>query len=325
MADGRVRLDNLPSGDVQISVQDGRSESRFMQVQQTVSLPHDGDLRIVVQTASTVSGTVIGPDDKPLPGLLVQVVKAADGSSLGGKMTDDAGKFALAAPAGQEVNIDVSSWPPGKGDEVKGKLRGVSAPATGLVIRAGKAEMNRTLVVILAGVDGRGVEGATVYATLAVGGRPGTARTDAAGRARFEGLVDDDYTIMVVGPGPGPLRDRVWEDAVPPASREVVPAGQEETFSFRKGVEIRGVAKMPDGTPAAGGTAFFSAADGTMNWLPVDSEGRFRAVVPQAVKLIEIGVEAKGAGEKKFRGAKNDWTPSESCDIVITLAPFEDR
>jgi RNA polymerase sigma-70 factor (ECF subfamily) len=323
--DGRVQLANLPSGDVKVSVRDAQRESRFMQVHQTVSLPHEGDLRIVVQTASKVSGTVVGQDDKPLPGLLVQVVRASDGSSLGGMMTDDAGKFVLTAPTGQEVNIDASSWPPGKGDEVKGKLRGVNAPASGLVIRVVKAEKNRTLIVILADAEGRGVEGATVYATLAVGGRPGTARTDATGRARFEGLVDDDYRIMVVGPAPGPLRARVWEDAVPPTSRKVVPAGQEETFSFRKGVEIRGVAKMPDGTPAVGGTAFFSAADGAMNWLPVDTEGRFRAVVPQGVKLIEIGVEAKGADGKKVRGAKKGWTPEESCEIVVTLEPYEER
>ena len=324
-ADGKVRLDHLPSGSVQVSVRDARSESRFMQMHHTVHLPHEGDLRLVVQTASTVSGTVVGQDGKPLPRLLVQVVKAADGSSLGGKMTDDAGKFVLAAPAGEELNIDVSSFPPGKGEEVKGKLRGVTAPASGLVIRAGKAERNRTLIVVLVDVNGRGVEDATVYATLAVGGRPNTARTDASGRARFEGLADDDYTIMIAAPGPGPLRARVWEDEVPPTLRKVVPSGQEEIFSFRKGVEIRGVARMPDGNPASGGMAFFSAADGAMNWLPVDGEGRFRAVVMPGVKLIEIGVEAKGADGKKFRGARKEWTPAESCDIVLTLEPYEER
>ena len=148
---------------------------------------------------------------------------------------------------------------------------------------------------------------------------------DAAGRARFEGLTDDEYTIMIIGPGPGPGRSRAWDESVPPSSRRLVPAGQEEEFRFRKGVAINGLAKMPDGSPAAGGTASFSAADGAINWLPVDSEGRFRAVVSPGVKLLEIGVEAKGAGEKRFRGSRKEWTPSESCDLVLTLEPFEGR
>jgi RNA polymerase sigma factor (sigma-70 family) len=324
-ADGRARFGNLPAGDVQVSVMDARREPRFLLVGQTVSLPHEGDLRIGTRTASTLSGRVLGPEGKPLPGLLVQVVSAADGTSLGGVMTDDGGRFSVAAPSGEDLILDASSWPPDRRDQVKGKLRGVRAPAAGLVIHAGPAEKNRTLTVVLADLDGRGVEGATVYATLATGGRSTTASTDAAGRARLQGLMDDEYGIMIIGSGPGPERNRAWDDSVPPATRRVLPAGQEEAFRFRKGVEVRGAAKMPDGTPAAGGTAFFSAADGAMNWLPVDPEGRFRAVVPAGVKLIEIGVEAKGAGEKKFRGARKDWTPPGSCDIVITLEPYEDR
>jgi len=324
-ADGSARLENLPAGDVHVSVQDARSATRFLAVRQTVALPHEGDLRIVVRSASSVSGTVLGPDGKPLPGLLVQVMRAADGSSLGGKMTDEAGKFVLAAHLGEEVDIDVSSWPPGRGDQVKGRLAGVRAPAADLVIHARKAEMNRTLLVVLTDVESGGVEGATVYATLATGGRPTTASTDAAGRARFEGLMDDEYAIMIVGPGPGPTRNRAWDESVPPTARKVVPNGQEEAFRFRKGIAIRGVAKLPDGSTAAGGTAFFSASDGAMNWIPVDFDGRFRAVVPAGVKLLEIGVETQGPGEKKFRGSRKDWTPSESCDIVITLEPCEDR
>lgn len=72
---------------------------------------------------------------------------------------------------------------------------------------------------------------------------------------------------------------------------------------------------------------------------------RFRAPYPpefrrQLVELVRSGrtpeslarefepsseAETKGAGEMRFRGAKKAWTPSEACDIVITLDPYEER
>ena len=127
---------------------------------------------LILPDATLVEGTVVSPSGEALTGLLVQGSFDANSSDRLA-YTNQEGAFRIHVPVGSTVDLRVpgtSQSPAGAGyirenTTWRGELVGVSAPASGLVIRVTEAMFDRALTVVVVDADGAPVESIQVMVT----------------------------------------------------------------------------------------------------------------------------------------------------------------
>lgn len=308
-ADGRFALDDLEGGKpINLSF------SRAGWVRKTesgIEPPRTDPVLVTLEPASKVSGRVLGPDKKPIPGAVVNLTRTQSGGigNQAFKMimrdsdnADDDGFFLFdnVSPGQIALGAVASGWQ-------EAKLDGVEVPqgkdVTGLEIplKAGSVVAGRVL-----GPDGR----------PAIGARVGLVKDDPE-PLRLDGVFSDgDGNYRVEGLVPGTFSIEATHDDFVRTVKEIVarPGTNKLDLQFEGGQEVAGSVTDAAGTPIAGvllaldapgrdwgGPEAHSAGDGGFKFLGVgDGDYTLRATregfapLDQEVKVHVAGKPVAG-------------------------------
>lgn len=294
-ADGSAVLE-APRGTDEVRVSVARCPDGFVRPP-SQEWSGQGEMRIVLKEAATVSGRVL-VDGEPLQAVLL-MFSGPDGFEEA-TVTDKEGKFSRRVPAGGEVGIALTGQvgklgPNGQDSEflpIYGE-ESVAAGTTDVVLRARRVPLDRTLVVRVTGPDGTGVQG--IQASVDARGYRSEKMpmTDANGRVELSGLPAGEIVVGISGNSPPPP----W--AKPKSNHaRLVPNGQEVVFAFREAKPIRGVVLMPEGTGAETVVTAWRGKQEFVAQARSGSDGDFVLYVP-ADEPEPVRVEVRGS---PFRG-----------------------
>ena len=317
-SDGRFALDDLEAGKpVNLSF------SRAGWVRKTesgVEPPKTDPLLVTLEPSSKVSGRVLGPDKKPVPGAVVNLTRTQSGGigNQAFKMimrdsanADDDGFFLFdnVSPGQISLGAVASGWQ-------EAKLDGVEVPegkdVTGLEIplKAGSVVVGR-----VTGPDGR----------PAIGARVGLVKDDPE-PLRLDGVVTDgDGNYRLEGLVPGNFSIEATHDDFVRTVKEIAakPGTNKLDLQFEGGQEVAGTVTDAAGTPIAGvllqldapgrewgGPEAHSGGDGGFKFLGVgDGDYSLRAMregyapLDQEVKVHVAGKPVPGLKVQLGTGA----------------------
>lgn len=283
-AQGRATLEMHKDVDVdQVLV--SKFDGRYAQPPAATYRPGDGDLRIVLREAASVSGQVL-LEGKPL-GRAVCMARGPDGFPYSAT-SDQEGRFLFRVPARTRIDVVLTGQVQMEMLPIYGELTDVAAGSEGLVLEARRVPLDRTLVVRVVTPDGKGVPDMQVFPHDARGWRPreGTEATDASGRIEFAGLPAAEFLLRLHSHAPAP-----WAQAKP-YELKLVPNGQEVVFTLREGKAIRGTVRKPDGAGAASGVRAWRGEE-SVAFARSRDDGTFVLYVaaeePDPVRLVAYG------------------------------------
>ncbi len=233
----------LPRGIDAIQVSVVRLDPRYAKPPVACYRLGQGDLRIVIHEAATVSGRVL-LDGSPLAHAVLEV-HGPDGFD-DFATTDGAGDFSARVPAGTRVSVALNGQVKEETLPIYGEIRDVLAGSAGIVVAARRVALDRTLVVRVVTPAGEGVAGMKLWLS-GHGWRPAAVPvTDEQGRFAASGLPAAEFHIALLSDPPAP-----WARARPDRLT-VEPTGQEVRFTLREGSAIRGALLLPDGRGVEG-------------------------------------------------------------------------
>jgi len=308
-ADGRFALDDLEGGKpVNLSF------SRAGWVRKTesgVEPPKTDPLLVSLEPASKVSGRVLGPDKKPVPGAVVNLTRTQSGGigNQAFKMimrdsdnADDDGFFLFDNVSPGQISLSgvASGWQEAKLDGVE-VPQGKDVSDLEIPLKAGSVVAGRVL-----GPDGR----------PAIGARVGLVKDDPE-PMRLDGVVTDgDGNYRLEGLVPGTFSVEATHDDFVRTVKEIAArAGTNKLdLQFEGGQEVAGSVTDAAGTPLAGvllsldapgrgwgGPEAHSSADGGFKFLGVgDGDYSLRATregfapLDQEVKVHVSGKPVAG-------------------------------
>ncbi len=277
----------------------------YVQAEMVMNVPDTQDeVVFVLQQGERIRGVVIGPDQKPFAGALVELVYGK--GDKGTKSAGNDGRFEFTVPRGQTVDLVFRGLsnrraPAANADLLEGKLVGVRAGSGEHRLELRMPRMDRALTVRVLDPEGRPVKGAMVQT------QPGAARltTDEDGSVKLTELPARELKLFA-----SHFRERKrWFAPVP---RTVVPNGQTITLQMRRAVAIRGVLRYPDKTPVAGAMLLGRSGDMHFNTLS-DREGRFTLYGPEGVNPIEV------RAMKQLEDGSGAQMPAKQCDVTTEL------
>lgn len=284
-ADGNFRVEGLKRGErYDLSA---RHPGHAPATAPGVEAPAE-DLRIVLQTARTLSGRVVGPEREPVPGAEIQAREESRVTSEGSgittistrplAVTDAEGRFRIGELEAGTLNLVVSAR-----KYRTRRLEGFRVPdedvdSLEIVLDRGARLEGRV-------VDGEGEPVVRARLEARLQNREGFSDPDSEpltvsgedGSYRLEGLETAQYRIVVESPTHGQT------DAV----TAIFPGTNRLDIVFERGVEVTGRAVDESGTPVAdaaillqaipSGRGFdtVSSADGTFRF-PAVRDGLFR-------------------------------------------------
>lgn len=283
-----------------------------------------GDLRLVLQTAHTLSGRVVGPEKEPVPGAEIQAQEESGGTAEGHgfsalfirplAVTDGEGRFRVEDLAAGSLNLVVSArkYRPRRlegfrmPDEDVDSLEIVldrGARLEGQVLDSERRPVVRARLE--ARLRDRGGFSDPDSQPLTVSGEDGSYV--------LQGLETAGYRIVVESPAHGRTDALV----------EILPGTNRLDIVFEPGVEVTGRAVDESGAPVAGATVLLqgigigngrgfdtvSADDGTFRFPAVsdglfEPVGRARGFVDARARTIQIDGSPVSGLELRFsRGA----------------------
>ena len=320
---GRAELESLKAGRVSVSAWDSGVDrpSRYLRSSEDTRLPREEPVRLVLRSASGVSGTVVGPDGKPLGGLMVYATDDLEKRQpRWAALSDSEGRFALKVPPGVPLVVHLPTTQSGDGREpYRGEISDVVAPAEGLLLRASKLRTDVSLTVELQDENGAAVDEGTVMA-MAPPQFP-HAIVDASGRVTLQGLPEEAIDVMVQRPAAP--KHRVWSEAVPPATTRVVPGGAVVVLRFRKGVPLRGRVVDEQGNPVAGGSVVAQTQDYASTWVPTEADGSFSVLVLPGERIRHLAAEKRFADGKILRVEHKEFDPAAG-EVILKVAPYKE-
>ena len=324
-SDGVAHFESLTGDSVQVSVMDdpSRASPRFLGDFKSVPLGALPEFRFVVEDAAVIKGVVLDTEGKPVPQVFV-FAKRADGRTLSFiQPTDAEGRFKLTAPPNEPLDLMLPDNQSGDArTPLRGEVKGVRAPAEGIVIQARRISTSKTLTVVIQDETGEAVQDAAIQ--LIGGGRPSGKLVDTTGRAVFDGLAEDTVSLIVQRNFRALVPSRAWEGSVPPPQTKVVPNDQEVVLRFRKG-RPRAVQVLDSaGNSAKSASVAASWADWTNAWYTTDADGRTSLPVPTDTSLKVLQAELHRTDGTVERKAIES-LPSGDEEIVLRLEPSKGR
>jgi hypothetical protein len=229
-ATGRISF-RLPPGEARVRIRSLPAE--WAAPAERTARPGGEPLRLTVERKAAVAGTLVGEDGRPIP--FAHLEWRSRGERQAFAATDASGAFRIAVP--RDALVDVAffgtvgrseAW--AEETEVlplHGAARGVRAGAEGVRIEARRVATDQRLDVRVSAPDGS--PAADVVVMLA--GQD--VRTDADGRASFDGLASRPTRLFAAPAAP----DSTWP---PLRLDDVVPAGQVVDLRFREGLRLAG-------------------------------------------------------------------------------------
>ena len=270
------------------------------------------DIEIHVHRAATIEGVVVTPDGKPLSGVLVA---AYVGTHRRGDtaMTDKDGAFVLKCEEAR-VNLRLESVhrPSAPPKAYVGEVRDVRAGARDVRIQARSLDGTERLVVRVLGPDGP-LEG---LVCLLMPPQPsgGMSRTDAQGRAVFEGLAAIERTVKAFGRSKD---GTLWAEHVVNAT----PGGSEVVIAMQPPLILRGRVLLPDGQPAQGAMLMLRTDDDEARVLTggqTPPDGTFQLPVGQRQRLR---LQATKVIDNRVYEAVHILDDIPTDDVVLRLVP----
>ena len=257
------------------------------------STPGPVEITLTVRRAAKISGTLLDPEGRPIPGVSQVRARSADGSRTNA-VTDANGRFSMNVPREGLSTVtfaaEVAVGAPKQVTALVAKVEDVAPGTNDLVLRATRVARGLHVVVRLVTADGRPVVGGWVGARGLPADSSAGGKTDADGRVTLDGLPEWEHSISTSGAFRA-------ENGFPPKPVTVVPAGQEITLRNRASAPITGTIEDAAGRPVRCGVALhlgneYLASTGT------DAEGRFSLPCPvdergpYTVKPYRYGADA---------------------------------
>lgn len=300
---------------------------------------------ILAETARAqplVTGTVLGPDDRPLSGaraelLLVPALAgaAAEPVPVAVATTDGAGRFKLEAPATGLWRVRLRS----EGGSVFPSAvlplveplelapaslggAGAASPPEPPAARPQNPPVEPRMLSgqVVDATDRKPVPGALVWASA----DPGAfVRTDAAGKFLVAAPGDRRFTLEIVAPGHLLKRSVI--------TRPQLVSGRAGTLALAQAGRLRGKVVDPRGLPVAGaavvaihqdslGARAFSPSDPVADRTVTDAQGRFELRRVRTEQGYEIRASRSGAFPAAQRITVGD-AVARARDLTFVLAP----
>lgn len=218
----------------------------------------------------SVSGTVVDPDGRPLPGVAIVAVTSTGEWPVSETTTDASGRYELVVRSTSSFMLEASAWR--DRDLARAWWPQARSDADAVILRlaAGEQRAGMDFRMRAGGVvrgtltapDGGPVEGAiAVHQRTAAGDWSLTARgtSDAAGRFRVTGLADGEYRVQGSSEGRRDLVARWWPSA---GSVDAAASIRISESAMLANADIRlasssslaGVVRDPSGAAVAGAT-----------------------------------------------------------------------
>ncbi len=307
--DGYFRIDDLAPGEkVTVKV----TRTGFGKVDRPgVELPRDQALEIEMSPASAIRGTVLGPDEQPVPGAEVTLTRDVTQSFGGNTMmmrtqmsanADEAGEFVFEDQ--QPGKATVAAVATGLQEAVRGDLdvvKGEDLVDVVLTLPPGAVVVGQVMLA-----DGRPAIGARVGP---VSDSPdpilgGGVRVDGEGRYHLDGLVPGIVSIQALGEG----GDRVVREL------EVREGYNTLDLHFEGGNPVSGWVRGPGGEALSG--AYVRLAPLAKPWggpgTTTGRDGRFRF---EGVRSGDYSVQASYEGLA---------TPREATRVTVAEGAVDD-
>lgn len=200
----------------------------------------DGKVAVTLAPAALITGRVFGPDGEPFgPSLLLAQGERGPASAI----IKPNGSFRLKVGADAVLDLFLTGEVRDGFAPIAGRLDGVAAGTRGVVIRARRVAVDRTLRVQVVDPDGNGVAGARLVVPEMAAQANREARTGDDGYLNLEALPAAPFDVAV-------QNARAWRAKwAAPHPVRVVPAGQEIVLRFRATVAVTGRVLLPDGSP----------------------------------------------------------------------------
>lgn len=285
------------------------------------------EVTVLLRTAAIVTGTVLDPDDRPLPWATVEVRAEA---RLGGDvrrraMTDATGQFRADVPDDEEIVLTASGrvGDPATNQTTQLPLVGdpirVRAGARDVVLRTRRVPTGRTLRVIVEDPDGRPLAGIPLAASRDDGIPLGAGASDADGVIDFRDLIGVPLRVQR-GPGAYEFRS-TWVD---PVLEDVVPDGQTVRYRLRAGAVVTVRVTEPDGSPHRG--ARVSGRGGvraTARWglTSPSSDGFAMTVDPTTDFPLTLDVEVPGESPPRTAKLTLQALPTGPVTVLLPARP----
>lgn len=253
-----------------------------------------GEVTIPLRSLARVTGRALTSDGAPVPNTRVRVTAGPGEELVGsGSETDADGRFELWLATGQDATLQLLSCGEPAG---YGELRGVRAPAEGLVLEVRRFDTAASVPVRVTGPDGEPVPGAVVSVDFCGRRIVSGQRLDAEGAARLAGVPD--WIVWVeVTPPPG------WAGADAAAKQLFVADARKGRIDLRlrRPVRCEGRIVLPDGAPAPGARVATTGIAFDTRTAIADRDGRFALVVypDDGERLVATYRDAQGRG---YRG-----------------------
>ena len=189
---GAASFSGAPSESLTVSVS-ANPDLGYRYVSGINVLPTETEKVVILERVSPISGKVVGPNGKGIPELQV-TARFEDGSEQS-VFSGREGAFSIDMVAGSRVSLEVDGSEKQriargmytkKIGPYRGRLDGIVAPISDVLLRVEKEEADLELTVIVRDSEGRPSAGALLYASPATGlkGR----RTNAQGEVILRGL-----------------------------------------------------------------------------------------------------------------------------------------
>lgn len=226
-----------------------------------VAVPAEAPVRIVLSPASRVSGRIVGPDEKPVPGARVVLMEMRE-TNRGGRSSRLPGRFEQAV-ADEEGAFAFEGVAPGTINLSATAPRRQTAELQGLEVRAGQELASVEIVLAPAAViegrvlapSGRPVPGAEVIVEQA-------GENGRSGFSLLRATADGDGVYVLDGVPPGPRTLAASAEGYRRTVRDLdVKAGENALdFDLDTGYEISGRVVDDSGAPIAGAQVWLRAS-----------------------------------------------------------------
>jgi len=267
------------------------------------------EARFVLEEDLVVRGRVVDPEGRPVGMAAIDVCR--DDRQLEAGSSNPDGTFRVSVPDADAVDLVLTGHsfaPPralaGRDHLMRGRLTGVRAGATDLVLEAARVAARNVLRVRVLSPDGQPMAGVRAVALPAA--CPYGVETDAEGRATLANLPAEEVRVTA-------RQSRTpWLDPVPVT---VVPAGQEIEMRCREPVTIEGRVTR-DGAPAK----YASVECASCEPCSADAEGRFRLKLEPDV-AGPVRLRAFLTRDVEYEGVVDRAVPG-SRGVEIRLVPM---
>jgi len=301
-ATGLAVLRGLPAVDTWLSA---TLPSPELKIDPFVGRPGGPEVRVVAYATVAIEGTVVDEAGSPLKG--IQIVTSGS-KRLFLPPTGPNGTFSLNAKRGETFDISIAARTifATRGDpsvatdsRLRGTLRGIVAPASGLVLVAREGVFDRTLSVLVVDPDERPVGGGSVFLHRADATADFSGTSDELGQVTFRSLEAGDYLVTAYSPSPD------WVESEPtPVATDSAPA----IVRLRRGQPVAGVVLDSTGAAVAHAAITTRRSDRMQRGVRADEFGRFHFLVPQGLTVSLEVILSLPTGARE-RGVVSDVAP----------------